>query len=767
MQPKISVIIPVYNAENYLRDCLDSVLRQSLTELEILCVDDGSTDNSLAILREYEQQYSNIKVLTQKNQFAGVARNTGMKAATGEYLAFLDADDTLVPDSLQQLYDVAVKHDLDFVKGGVLQVDMHTEETQHSAYWSNKRFPKLYRVISFTDMPKEMIVIGDAPFNGLYKTAFIRQHGIVFNKLRCCNDSSFFIGCLVSGRRIMITDIPVVYYKINQSKSLVSVRAFHFECQIAAYYLAKEQSLKTNPHLSRIICQKFLISVFYWYYRLLAQGQNIYQMHRILKEFILQYDMEDVGQDFVEKFGYRDYFWTLRNLCLPHSLERNEKTEQERCVAKDFRSLVSVIMPVYNAQSYLCEAVESVLTQSLSSLELICIDDGSTDGSLSILQAYAAEDKRVVVLQQQHAYAGAARNKGISQARGDYIAFLDADDVMEANYLQALLAKAMETQADMVVSPYSSWQGGAKKTMLANSVRRDYLPRERDVFHYKDIPHHIFNITFGGPGGTFYRTEFLRSIKTRFLEIRRSEDFYFIFTSMLQADRIAVVETAEYLRRTNVPQSLEHTKDETPLLFLEAMNLWKKELIAQGYYQAVKQSFLNWALDQFTYNLRAVAESKSFFSIHEALKENSVTLLELDRHGSDYFYNQANYQYITQLLQYEDAQDYYFAFSHETDKKLTALANRCKKTEETNASYARQLTALANRCKKTEEKITFVGKEIAAKERELQNIKTSYSFRLGRVLTFVPRKIKGGILCYKEHGMRYTVKRILWHLGMK
>ena len=91
--PKVSVIIPVYNAEKYLRQCLDSVVNQTLREIEIICVDDGSTDGSLAILQEYAANDARIKVLTQKNQYAGVARNNGMAAAQGKYFAFLDADD--------------------------------------------------------------------------------------------------------------------------------------------------------------------------------------------------------------------------------------------------------------------------------------------------------------------------------------------------------------------------------------------------------------------------------------------------------------------------------------------------------------------------------------------------------------------------------------------------------------------------------------------------------------------------------------------------
>ena len=92
-ETKVSVIIPVYNAEKYLRQCLDSVVNQTLRDIEIICVDDGSTDGSIEILREYEQKDSRVKVLCQKNQYAGVARNNGLSHASGEYVFFMDSDD--------------------------------------------------------------------------------------------------------------------------------------------------------------------------------------------------------------------------------------------------------------------------------------------------------------------------------------------------------------------------------------------------------------------------------------------------------------------------------------------------------------------------------------------------------------------------------------------------------------------------------------------------------------------------------------------------
>ena len=138
--PKVSVIIPVYNAEKYLRQCLDSVVNQTLQEIEIICVDDGSTDGSLAILREYEAADSRVKVLTQKNQYAGVARNNGMAAATGEYYAFMDADDYYSENALASMYNIAAEHELDVLKAAFYNIEPNKApyDTKYSTLFSGK-----------------------------------------------------------------------------------------------------------------------------------------------------------------------------------------------------------------------------------------------------------------------------------------------------------------------------------------------------------------------------------------------------------------------------------------------------------------------------------------------------------------------------------------------------------------------------------------------------------------------------------------------------
>ena len=133
-QPLVSVIIPVYNGENYLSQCLDSVLAQTIKGLEVICVDDGSSDSSLEILESYAQRHACFKILHQDNMFAGAARNRGMSIASGKYLAFLDCDDFVEPEYLERLTELCEKYQADI---GLCSADRYDIRAR-------KSFPRLH-----------------------------------------------------------------------------------------------------------------------------------------------------------------------------------------------------------------------------------------------------------------------------------------------------------------------------------------------------------------------------------------------------------------------------------------------------------------------------------------------------------------------------------------------------------------------------------------------------------------------------------------------
>lgn len=118
------------------------------------------------------------------------------------------------------------------------------------------------------------------------------------------------------------------------------------------------------------------------------------------------------------------------------------------------KPMVSIIMPVYNAQRYLRETVESVMAQTFQEFEVLAVNDGSTDESLKILQEYAEQDERIRIIDKENSGVSDTRNVGIAQAKGEYLAFLDADDLLSPEYLAVMADAAQRTGADMLVCNY-------------------------------------------------------------------------------------------------------------------------------------------------------------------------------------------------------------------------------------------------------------------------------------------------------------------------
>ena len=206
--------------------------------------------------------------------------------------------------------------------------------------------------------------------------------------------------------------------------------------------------------------------------------------------------------------------------------------------------MVSVVMPVYNVQLYLAEAIDSLLAQSMSDFELICVDDGSSDRTGEILETYSAKDSRIHVLRQDRRGAGAARNLGFREARGTYTIFLDSDDLFAPELLEHSIAQAEKTGADITAFQFKRlYQDGHLENRTG--VHKEWLPAGVTVFNYQQCPDYIMSVINPTPWNKLYRTTFIREKKLRFEEISSSNDITFAAVSVAMAESITFLD--EYL----------------------------------------------------------------------------------------------------------------------------------------------------------------------------------------------------------------------------
>ena len=217
MRPKVSIIIPVYNVAPYLEECLASVLSQTLKEIEIICINDGSTDSSGEILAQFSKKDNRIKVLNQKNKGAGPARNKGILKASGEYLICLDSDDFFAPQMLEQMYLTAKEEKSDRVVCGFYIYDNRQKKTVERVLpFVPENFSSPYLTSKVRDKVFNM-AFGVAWIE-LYKTSLIQKNFIRFGSWAYSEDSFFVWQAVACSQKTSFIQTPFVYYRFWNEK---------------------------------------------------------------------------------------------------------------------------------------------------------------------------------------------------------------------------------------------------------------------------------------------------------------------------------------------------------------------------------------------------------------------------------------------------------------------------------------------------------------------------------------------------------------------
>jgi len=221
MQPKVSVIIPVYNIEKYLRECIDSVVNQTLKEIQIILVDDGSTDNSGNICKEYAKKYSTVEYYYKKNGGSASARNMGLDYAVGEYVGFMDSDDWVEPDMFEKMYYKAIEENVDIIFCRTFENECpgaYEYVMPRSGYYSLDDMKKeIFPYLLPSVMPKgNFRNIRWCNWLRLYRRDIIEENNIRFyDKSRRCEDLGFSVACTIRAKNYYVLDECLYHNRPN------------------------------------------------------------------------------------------------------------------------------------------------------------------------------------------------------------------------------------------------------------------------------------------------------------------------------------------------------------------------------------------------------------------------------------------------------------------------------------------------------------------------------------------------------------------------
>ena len=262
----------------------------------------------------------------------------------------------------------------------------------------------------------------------------------------------------------------------------------------------------------------------------------------------------------------------------------------------DYIPKVSVIIPFHNKKKYINECIETIINQTLKEIEIICIDNGSTDDSLDVLKKYAEVDERITVIKQNIQNCGNAKNIGLSFAKGNYLSFLDSDYSFDLNMLEEMYEELIKQQVDIIICPFKIFNvddGIFKKPTVIETLRFDFLPKN-NFFSINDISKNIFQFCSEWTLDKMFRTSFIKSNKIQFLNIEKFNDYHFTFLALCSAKSIIATKKIILIKKVEPILSKSIDPNIISSCLITSVNNLKANLKRTGFFFLVKESFWKW-----------------------------------------------------------------------------------------------------------------------------------------------------------------------------
>ncbi len=732
--PKVSVIIPVYNVEKYLKECLDSIIGQTLEEIEIICVDDGSTDSSLSILQEYGKRDPRIIILTQENQGAGAARNKGLAIAKGEYLSFLDADDFFEKKMLQEIYQTALEVDADIVVYGADRY-IQNEHRYVSVGSVNYKLLPSQKCFAASDIPKNIFraVVGWT-WDKLFKRSFIQECDLKFQEIRVHNDLLFTFAAWISAGKIIIKK-DVFTHQRKRGGGSISDEFKEWWCTFDALYALK-QYIEEHHLKERFFTDYINYAVYLMLYNSKRLDEKSYQnfCNYMKKDWMQQLGFFEVSDDI---FYNQKELETCKQIMF--SSEISGVKQYNKTMVEEIK--VSVIVPMLNSIQYIDECIISILNQTLHEIEVICIDAGSNDGTLERLQYYANIDTRVKIINSNKKSYGYQVNLGLSVAKGKYFAIVESDDYIIEDMYETLYNLAVKYDLDSVKSDFCLFFGDGND----RSFTHRYLTQDRKYYDKVLAPDNDINLfrasNINPPG--IYSLDFMRQYNIKLNETPGAsfQDNGLWFQIFVHSKRMLFYPRPLYMIRRDNENSSVKSKSKIFCMCDEYDYIRRTLKTTDELERKYAPICALYRYHAYTFTLNRIAEEYKLSFLYKF----SYDFSNLDSFGElkEELFSKQQWDIMHQIMR--DPYQYYCArYIHNVTLPQT--------TSNLNTTESIQIKLL-------QEKLKAANSEIHA-------IHSSWTYRIGSFFTWLPRKIRGGIYCFQEHGLGYTMRRMLIHLHL-
>ena len=637
--PTLSVVIPSFNIERWLGDCLRSVLGQSFTDLEVVVVDDGSTDRSADIAAFFTTTDPRVRVLRQANAGPGAARNAGLDAARGRYVAFIDGDDLVAPGAFERLVGSLERTGSDFATNPIEEFG----GPERRRYWTN-RGPEFRTPLAGVNLDTTPgLILDHSPVNKVFRTDFLRAADARWpQNLRHEDVLQAALAYSRAGSIDVLPEVGYFYRRRGGSETsglarpallrdwvtvtAAALRVLSDEGRLAARSVFAGKAL-VDELVSRLPALRAAGSAPDGLAGLVGDlvtfappsslaGTAPELRWQIAALALGRIDLLPVIHD-PRLAKQRPAEALTLDGDLPAELRRSLGLGSRR-LAEAFRAgplrngtvtalpeagpLVSVIVPTHNVGEYLDETLRSIRASHYRSIEVVVVDDHSTDHTWAILQRHAAEDARLRVYRSTGRGGAQARNLALSLARGAYFAFADADDLVPPRAYAAMVSAAERTDADVVIGKY-----------LHSRPNQTWDPSERYGYTMPleeiRVEDHTLPIGDRSSWNKLFRAEFWRAESIAFASVPRGNDIVPLGVAMTAGPRLTVIPDAVYVYRTrpgagSMTAGMQSGRPES-IASWAAQEAIYAHLVRQADLPAVSREYWNRALPaHLSYNLR-------------------------------------------------------------------------------------------------------------------------------------------------------------------
>lgn len=402
----------------------------------------------------------------------------------------------------------------------------------------------------------------------------------------------------------------------------------------------------------------------------------------------------------------------------------------------------SIVIPCYNAEKYLAQTLESALAQTERDTEIICVDNRSTDSTAEILARFAERDKRIRVFSEDTPGEGPARQAGLERATGEWLYFLDADDLMEPQLLEHAIARGESMDADLVIFRTFTLNDVTGEVLpIAYSYMREWLPDGVDVFDPHEHSARILNSFQNWVHNKLFRASFVKRQGLSFQPVHRTADLLFTCRALTESHRIALLDEFLHKYRINNSQSAMMTSDSYPLDFFDAFVALREVLEQNGTWDLYHDSYVNWAAVGVIVNLETARSLEGFATIANAMKQGGLEKLDLSPADPKLMESPWHYNRIRDI---QNLPLIDLVFTHYADLKIRrdGCEDHASRVRMDVARLHDELAGANATIAARDQRIKELEEAVSARDDAIQRIESSLSFRLGRAMTAPGRGLR-------------------------